>query len=209
MSERVDWSPLATVDALHRQARYTRWFRWHLLAALAVFFASAFGGYAVFDAVPIEELAALLPNETALPDFGFLSITFNNLRALLLLFLGSLTGGLLSLFGLTINGLVVGGVVGIVVQEASWVIILAGLVPHGVIELPAFFMAAAVGLRIPHRLARFLAGYDETPLTTVEAFELVVLAVITAAMIVAAAWIEVNVTPEVIRAVGGGDVLGV
>jgi thiol:disulfide interchange protein len=35
-------SPLATVAGLLRQARYSRWFRWHLVAALAVFFARAF-----------------------------------------------------------------------------------------------------------------------------------------------------------------------
>jgi stage II sporulation protein M len=200
-------SSQTTVGALHRRARYTRWFRWHLAAALAVFFASAFGGYAVFGALPVESLADMVPNDTALPEFEFLPIMFNNLRALLLMFLGSVTGGLLSLFGLFVNGLIVGAVVGIVVQEASWVVILAALLPHGVVELSAFFMAAAIGLRVPHRTARYLTGYDETPLTRVEAFELVVLGLLMAVMIVVAAWVEVNVTPEVVRMVGGGEIL--
>lgn len=208
MNERADRSPLATVGALHRQARYRRWFGWHLAASLVVFFASAFGGYAVFGALPVEELADLVPSDTSLPEFDFRSITLNNLRALLLMFLGSVTGGLLSLFGLTVNGVVVGAVVGIVVQDTSWVVVLAALLPHGVIELSAFFMAAAVGLRVPHRTARYLTGYDETPLTRVEAFELVVLGVIWVVMIVVAAWVEVTVTPEVVRTLGGAEVLG-
>jgi uncharacterized membrane protein SpoIIM required for sporulation len=77
-----------------------------------------------------------------------------------------------------------------------------------VIELSAFFTAAAVGLRVPHRTARYLTGYDETPLTRVEAFELVVLGVVLVVMIVVAAWVEVTVTPEVVRMVGGAEVIG-
>jgi stage II sporulation protein M len=197
-----------TSDSVYSELTFTRWFRWHLAVALFVFFASAFGGYAVFGALPIEDLTGMIPNDTTLPDFEFVPIMLNNLRALLLMFLGSVTGGLLSLFGLFVNGLVVGAVVGIVIEEASWVVILAALLPHGVIELSAFFMAAAIGLRIPHRLLRYLTGYDETPMTRVEALELAVLGALMVAMIVVAAWIEVNVTPEVVRMVGGESILG-
>lgn len=205
--DRSGSSPLATVGALHRRARYRRWLGWHLVAALAVFAFSAFAGYAVVGAIPVEALSSAIPSESPLPEFGFLPILFNNLRALLLMFLGAVTGGLLSLFGLFVNGALVGGVVAVVARETTWVVILAALVPHGVIELSAFFMAAAVGLRVPHRLVRYLTGYDERPLTRVEAFELVVLGALMVVMIVVAAWIEVFVTPEVIEAVGGSDAL--
>jgi stage II sporulation protein M len=200
-------SVTGTLADLHRQARYGRWFRWHLVAALAVFFASAFGGYAILGAFPIEDLQSLVPSESPLPEFAFVPIMLNNLRALLLMFLGSVTGGLLSLFGLFVNGALVGGVVGVVVKQTSWAVILAALLPHGIIELTAFFMAAAIGLRVPHRIARYLTGYDERPLTRVEGFELVVLGALMVVMIVVAAWIEVNVTPEVVRMVGGEGAL--
>lgn len=210
MSERAERrrrSPWATVASLHRKASYGRWFRWHLAVALAVFLASGFAGYAVLDALPIEDLAALAPSDSPLPEFGFRPILFNNLRVLLLLFLGSVTGGLIALFVLVVNGAVVGGVVAVVSQETAWSVILAALVPHGVVELSAFFVAAAVGLRVPHRVARYLLGYEDTPLTRVEAFELAVIGVATALMIAVAAWIEVAVTPEVVRWVGGPDAL--
>jgi len=200
-------APLGRVSALHRQASYGRWFRWHLAAALAVFFFSAFAGFAIVGSLPIEDLMSAIPNDSPLPEFTFPAIMFNNLRALLLMFLGAVTGGLLSVFGLFVNGALVGGVVAIVGTQTSAAVILAALAPHGVIELSAFFMAAAVGLRIPHRLARYLTGYDETPLSRVEAFELVVLGVVMVVMIVVAAWIEVNVTPDVVRWVGGPDAL--
>ena len=199
-----------TSGSVYSDLQFSRWFRWHLVAALAVFFGTAFAGYAVFGALPIEELSEAVPGDGPLAgvEFTFPSIMFNNLRALLLMGLGAVTGGLLTLFGLFVNGLLVGAVVGIVVQEASWAVVLAALVPHGVIELSAFFVAASIGLRVPHRIVRYLMAYDERPLTRAEAVELAVLSVVLVVMIVVAAWIEVYVTPDVIEWVGGPDALG-
>jgi stage II sporulation protein M len=197
--------------SVYSDLQFTRWFRWHLVAALAVFFGTAFAGYAVFGAIPVEGLADVIPGDSS-PlgdiDFTFPSIMFNNLRALLLMGMGAVTGGLLTLFGLFVNGLLVGAVVGLVIQEASWAVVLAALLPHGVIELSAFFMAASIGLRVPHRIVRYLMAYDETPITRAEAVELGVLSAIMIVMIVVAAWIEVNVTPDVIEWVGGPNALG-
>jgi stage II sporulation protein M len=189
--------------------RFRRWFGWHLVAALAVFFASAFAGYALLDALPLDGLTDVMPAESPLADveFTFPSIMFNNLRALGLILLGAVTGGALSLFGLVVNGLLVGAVVALVVDQAGWAVIFAALAPHGVIELSAFFVAAAIGLRISHRLLRYLLGYDETPLSRIELTELAVIGVALVVTIVVAAWIEVNVTPDVVRWVGGPDAL--
>lgn len=189
--------------------QFSRWFRWHLAASLAVFFGTAFAGYAVFGAIPVEGLSAVVPGDSPLADveFTFPSIMFNNLRALLLMGLGTITGGLLSLFGLFVNGLLVGAVVGLVIQQTSWAVVLAALLPHGVVELSAFFMAASIGLRVPHRIVRYLFAWDETPMTRAEAVEIGVLSVVMVAMIVVAAWIEVNVTPAVVEWVGGPGAL--
>lgn len=220
MTEQVDdageptdggWS----VRSLHREARYTRWFGVHLAASLAIFFASAFAAYALVGAIPIEQLEALIesaqngmPTENPLPELAFVPLLANNLRAMLVIGFGAITGGILSILGLVVNGVVVGAVVSVAVRQTSWVVILAALLPHGVLELSAFFVAAAIGLRIPHRIGRYLLGWDETPLSRVEAFELVVLSVVLVAMIVVAAWIEVNVTSDVIEWVAGPDALG-
>lgn len=203
------WFPGGEPDPAYRELRFTRWFRWHLAVALAVFFGTAFGGYAVFGAIPIEGLSEVIGGDTPLADveFTFPSIMFNNLRALFLMGMGAVTGGVLSVFGLVVNGLLVGAVVGLVVQQTSWAVVLSALLPHGVIELTAFFMAASIGLRVPHRIVRYLFAWDETPVTRTELLELAVLSVVTVLMIVVAAWIEVNVTPEVIEMVGGPDAL--
>lgn len=203
------WFPGGEPDPAYSEFKLTRWFRWHLAVALAVFFGTAFGGYALFGAIPIEGLSEVIGGESPLGDveFTFPGIMFNNLRALFLMGMGAVTGGLLSMFGLVVNGLLVGAVVGLVIQQTSWAVILAALLPHGVIELTAFFMAASVGLRVPHRIVRYLLAWDETPVTRTELLELAVLSVVTVVMIVVAAWIEVNVTPEVIEMVGGPDAL--
>lgn len=204
----ADGSSRSSVRSLHAQARYTRWFRWHLLASVAVFFASAFAGYAVLGAFPLDQLMELAPEESPLPveNITFLTIMFNNLRVLLLILLGTLSAGALSLFILFTNGAIVGAVVAVFVQQWSWLVVFAALAPHGVLELSAFFMAAAIGLRVPHRVVRYLLGWDDRPLTRVEGFELAVLAALLALMIIVAAWVEIYVTPDVIRWAGGPSV---
>lgn len=199
---------------LHREARFTRWFRWHLVAALVVFFGSAFAAYAVVGSIPVAQLEALIeeaqagmPADSPLPELAFVPLLLNNLRALLLIGLGTITGGLLSLFGLVVNGAIVGAVVSVVVRQTSWAVILSLLLPHGVLELSAFFAAAAIGLRVPHRFVRYLLGWDETPLSRVELYELAVIATLLVVTIVVAAWIEVYLTRDVAEWLLGPGVL--
>ncbi|WP_436906577.1 stage II sporulation protein M [Halosimplex marinum] len=202
--ESNDGTSGGSIRALHREARFTRWLRWHLVAALVVFFGSAFAAYAVVGSIPVAQLEALIeqlqaeaPADSPLPELAFVPLLVNNLRALLLIGLGAVTGGLLSLFGLVVNGVIVGAVVSVVVRQTSWAVILALLLPHGVIELSAFFVAAAVGLRVPHRVVRYLLGWDEKPLTRVELYELAVIGAVLVVMILVAAWIEVYLTRDV------------
>jgi stage II sporulation protein M len=202
---RREWR--ATLVALHRRASYTRWFGRYLLVALVAFFGSALMGYVVVDAIPLEQLRALVPDESVLPEFSTVAIALNNLRVLALLAGGLLTMGLIAVLVLFVNGLVVGAVVALAVQQSSWFVILAALLPHGVLELPAFWLAAAITFRFAYRVLRYALGYDGTPLTRVEAYELVVLFAVLTLVIVVAAWVEVNVTPEVVRWVAGPDAL--
>ncbi|MFC7195765.1 stage II sporulation protein M [Halosimplex aquaticum] len=111
------------------------------------------------------------------------------------------------MFGLVVNGAVVGAVVSFAVRQTSWAVVLAALLPHGILELSAFFMAASIGLRVPHRVLRWLLGWDETPLSRVELVELAAISLLLVAMIAVAAWIEVNVTLDVVEWVAGEGAL--
>ena len=179
-----------------------------------LFFGSAFAAYAIVGSIPVEQLSALVenvqggvPNDSPLPELSFVPLLLNNLRALLLIGLGAVTGGLLSVFGLVVNGALVGAVVSFVVRQSSWVVVLAALAPHGVLELSAFFVAASIGLRVPHRVVRYLLGWDDRPLTRVELFELAVVSVVLVAMIAVAAYIEVYITMDIVEWVAGPDAL--
>jgi uncharacterized membrane protein SpoIIM required for sporulation len=86
-------------------------------------------------------------------------ILFNNSRVFLILTLGILTCGILSV----IQSFIIGGSIGLVVrlgisQGAPQSLILAALLPHGVFELTAFMVVAALGLYFPMRISRYLKG---------------------------------------------------
>lgn len=89
----------------------------------------------------------------------FKLILFNNSRVFLILTLGILTCGILSV----IQSFIIGGSIGLVVrlgisQGAPQSLLLAALLPHGVFELTAFMVVAALGLYFPIRISRYLKG---------------------------------------------------
>jgi stage II sporulation protein M len=192
----------AALSALHRQSRFGRWFRLHFAVALAVFVVGLLFGYAAALAVEPSLLSELARRGDVFPDrLTTWYILSNNARVLSMMLLGVFTLGLLTLFALFVNGVVIGLVGTLALANLSPLVLAALLVPHGVLEIPVFLLAGALALRVTHRVVRYLLAYDETPLTRVEGYELAVLIVVMFGLLTAAAWIEVNVTPAVARAV--------
>ncbi len=72
----------------------------------------------------------------------------NNVRVALAAFAGGMTGGLLTLFSLVFNGLILGLVAGLVIQSGQGEVIWRLLVPHGVLELSLIVASGAAGLRL-------------------------------------------------------------
>jgi uncharacterized membrane protein SpoIIM required for sporulation len=182
--------------ALHGQAQYTRWIRIHMVVALLTFVVGGLVGWAILSSIPLEQLSQFAPDASVLPELTFWGIFSNNMVAMSVLMLGALTFGLLSLFGLFLNGLIVGAIVPVALDELSMVVLVAYIAPHGIIEIPALLMAGSIGLRVPHRIVRYLLGYDDTLLSRVELYELATLFVVLVVMIAVAAYIEVNITPQ-------------
>lgn len=111
------------------------------------------GGVDLFAALGLGSLGELFPDRITA-----VTILVNNTRAFALFVAGALTGGLLTLFGLGFNGLVVGFVVADVVAQRGVAFVFVGLAPHGVLELPALFAAAAVSFRVVVRLGGRVFG---------------------------------------------------
>lgn len=89
----------------------------------------------------LVELLAPLPQSSL-----FVLIFVKNVSAVLISFIFSPFFCLVPVVALTINGWLLGLVSTIVVQEKSLGYLLAGLLPHGILELPALIMAEAAAL---------------------------------------------------------------
>lgn len=85
-------------------------------------------------------LAPLPPSEV------FVIIFLKNVSALLVSFLFSPLFCLVPVTALVINGWLLGLVSIMIVEQESLGYLLAGLLPHGIFELPAFFLGEAVAL---------------------------------------------------------------
>lgn len=121
----------------------------------------------------------------------------NSIKAILVMFLG-LIGGVVPLIFLLINGMVIGYLLATMEEKGLGVteIVLKGLLPHGVLEIPAIVVACAYGMGLGVHLLRSLipktriAGQLERTLTAT-----LPLMVLLTAVLLAAAVIEVTVTP--------------
>ncbi len=95
------------------------------------------------DLAAIRELAAILePFKVTTAVFIFLK----NVSALLISFMFSPILCLVPIIALTVNGWLISFISVAVVQEESLGLLLAGLLPHGIFELPALIMGEAAAL---------------------------------------------------------------
>lgn len=95
------------------------------------------------DLTALQELAAMLgPFQFSTAVFIF----FKNVLALAVSFIFSPIFILVPVLALTMNGWILSFVSTLVIQEESWGFLLAGLLPHGVFELPAIIIGEAAAL---------------------------------------------------------------
>lgn len=121
----------------------------------------------------------------------------NNLQAGLFM----LAGGLVFLLppaSLFINGLIIGAMFSIMMPMTGFWPLAVSILPHGVLELPAICLAAALGMSISARLAGFYKQTDifNTVTRAVGAFVLLVIPLLAAASL-----IEIYITGPVASSV--------
>lgn len=164
--------------AVHAQTRSRQSVRWFVttgfwrrvrqssakvaLAALLLFGpAVAIGVWTKHDPVTAARVQPALANaatQRGVPaDRGFSSgdsaaisseIFTNNMRVALLAFAGGLTLGLLTVYMLVTNGLIVGLLGGLSLDGGTWSRFVQLIVPHGLLELSLIVVAGAAGLRV-------------------------------------------------------------
>ena len=185
-----------------------RWLALYVPVATLVLGVSTVAGFLLGSAVPVEEIP--MPDASGgdtgvFPPLTTVDLAVNNLVAMFVMLLGAVSLGLMTLFALLLNGLLIGAVVGLALQTLDPLVVLALLLPHGILEIPAFLIASAVGLRFARLTVRYVRGLESDLVTRRDLREAGWLVAVSALLIVVAAYVEANVTIAVAERVAGGS----
>ncbi|GKU79015.1 stage II sporulation protein M [Paenibacillus sp. L3-i20] len=125
-------------------------------------------------------------------------LALNNIAVALLI---AGTGFLLSIptiIMLLFNGLMIGFIIMLSTAVHSFPTILAGLLPHGILEIPALLLAGAIGLRPLGFFARAIKLREKIQWGK-EARQSVALFAVVTVMLIAASLIEAHITPVIMN----------
>lgn len=112
----------------------------------------------------LEDLALRIENSGNETLALFLFIFFNNaIKAVAIVFLGMIFA-FLPVFFVVVNGMVLGYLFGIMHAAGENIVplIIKGILPHGIIELPVILLAAAYGIRLGIVLIKWIVTTGET-----------------------------------------------
>ncbi|MFA5450662.1 MAG: stage II sporulation protein M [Dehalococcoidales bacterium] len=172
--------------------------RWLLISAF-IFFSCIIIGFLAPINIDIESIAPLGDIAEDLDSFSspvvFLIILINNLIAISFAFVLSPVLCIIPLFSLVVNGLIIGIVGGIVVEQESFLYLLAGILPHGIFEIPALLIALAAALNFGFITLRGLLKKETRSLILPGFVTSAKYLAISAGLLIPAAFIETFVTP--------------
>ncbi|WP_248928996.1 stage II sporulation protein M [Paenibacillus hamazuiensis] len=96
----------------------------------------------------LDELAKSVATKENPQASLFWLIFWNNVTKSLQIIALGIFFGVIPLFFLLTNGLLLGYIASIQVQKDSLLLLIKGILPHGIIEIPAIILASALGLRL-------------------------------------------------------------
>lgn len=129
----------------------------------------------------------------------FFKILLNNLEACLLIFLGGVSLGAISILIITLNGFVIGSVIASVRGEHGLLFMAAAILPHGIFEIPAFVIAGALGLSLAREVWLEIKGRGDAAKVAQMLGMIFIKNVIP--LITLAAFIEAFITPYIVTLV--------
>jgi stage II sporulation protein M len=101
-----------------------------------------------------EEIEKVVQSIQSQPTFlnAFVSIFLNNLFAtMMIILLGALFFGIYPFSAMLMNGMLLGTTLHVASHDSGqnpWAIFVQSILPHGIMELPALFMAAGLGIHL-------------------------------------------------------------
>jgi stage II sporulation protein M len=129
----------------------------------------------------------------------FIKLFANNLEACILLFLGGASFGILTIFIMSLNGIVIGAIMELVSKNHSAVFVAAAILPHGIFEIPAFIISGALGILMAQSLIAEWYGSGDTAIAA-QAFARLFIVIIIP-LVMTAACVEAFITPVIIHLV--------
>lgn len=144
-----------------------------------------------------KEVAGQMSTNNA-PDLC-IKLFFNNLEACILLFLGGASFGILTIFIMSLNGIVIGAIMEIIHKDHSVLFVAAALIPHGIFEIPAFIISGALGILLAQSLIAEWYGGPDSEGAARNYARLFLLYVLP--LVAVAACVEAFITPVVIHLV--------
>ncbi|WP_306054636.1 stage II sporulation protein M [Natronococcus wangiae] len=123
-----------------------------------------------------------------------------NTPPFLVAILGGLTLGLVTALIMVFNGVLVGNLAIVTGLEVGFGPIVALLVPHGIFELPALFIASGVGFRFLHRTVQRIAGSRDSLFTRAYLYRTTLLVVFGWLLLALAAFVEAYLTTVIAEA---------
>lgn len=181
-----------------------RWLTTYLFAGLGLLVVGGVVGYGVATQLSTAFVLEQIASAGGIPDeITFWTLVVNNVIAVTVMLLGAVSVGTVTVFSLLLNGFLVGLVVQFALRETSLLEVFLLIAPHGVVEIPAMLIVAAIGLRFGHRTVRYLLDREEELFTGRELREAGLLYVLAIAMIVVAAYIEAEFTIQIAESIAG------
>lgn len=140
--------------------------RWFIIAAALLFCAGGLAGFFAVQADPLNLYAVIPadmansidPERTGDPRDNLQSALFsstimtNNIKVAILAFASGITFGVMTIYVLVYNGILVGALTAVFWQAGKSYLFWAYILPHGVIELTAIFIAGGAGLYMGYRM---------------------------------------------------------
>lgn len=131
-------------------------------------------------------------------DMAF-KLFVNNLQACILLFLGGASFGILTIFIMSLNGIVIGAIMEMVRKDHTFLYVAAALLPHGIFEIPAFIISGALGILLAQSLIAEWYGTGDSATDAREYARIFILYILP--LVAVAACVEAFITPVVIHLV--------
>jgi len=176
--------------------------RFYILLSSLVFVGGAFAGYSFVYNFPeetqqiVEEFKEFFASGEEMTQFQiFLFILKNNITKLFMILLLGIFAGIIPLLASFANGMILGIFGCLVTESLSWQFFLAGILPHGIIEIPVLILAVAIGMRIGKvAIWRIFGGKTEIKKELAKALKFYI--IILVPLLILAAAIEAFVTTK-------------